>query len=222
MSIASTPLVAIYLPPLEAAALLLPILLIQDAISVYVYRRDWDTWNLKVTLPGAAVGLAFGWLLASRLPDEAVRILIGVIGVSFVANTWLQRGNIEPQQKTAASGFLWGGVSGFTSFVTQGGAPPFQIHVLPQRLPKMTFVGTATLFFAAVNVMKIAPYFLLGQFSARNLATSIILLPIAIAANFAGIWTVRKLSTGVFYTLAHVLLLMVSLVLLWQGASTMI
>ena len=34
---AATPLLALYLPPLEAAALLLPILICQDAISVYVY-----------------------------------------------------------------------------------------------------------------------------------------------------------------------------------------
>lgn len=38
---AATPLLALYLPPLEAAALLLPILLSHDMISIYVYRREW-------------------------------------------------------------------------------------------------------------------------------------------------------------------------------------
>ncbi|MBV5271395.1 MAG: TSUP family transporter, partial [Afipia sp.] len=61
LGIASTPLLALYLPPLEAAALILPILITQDAISVYVYRRDWDSWNLKVMLPGALAGMAIGW-----------------------------------------------------------------------------------------------------------------------------------------------------------------
>lgn len=216
---AATPLVALYLPPLEAAALLLPILITQDIISVYVYRKDWDMWNLKVMLPGALAGMGIGWVLASHLPDSAVRIIVGIIGVAFIINSWLKRAEVDPQQKTTASGFVWGGVSGFTSFMTQGGAPPFQIHVLPQRLPKMTFVGTATIFFAIVNLMKIVPYFMLGQFSPQNLATSLVLLPMAILANFAGIWLVQNMPTKLFYQISYVLLAATSLGLLWQGMS---
>ncbi|HAP45866.1 MAG TPA: hypothetical protein DCR30_00745, partial [Afipia sp.] len=109
LGIASTPLLALYLPPLEAAALILPILITQDVISIYVYRRDWDGWNLKVMLPGAIAGMALGWLLASHLSDALVRIIIGLIGLAFVANTWLRRGRIEPHPATAASAVFWGG-----------------------------------------------------------------------------------------------------------------
>jgi uncharacterized membrane protein YfcA len=219
LGIASTPLLALYLPPLEAAALILPILITQDMISVYVYRRDWDAWNLKVMLPGAIAGMALGWLLASHLSDAFVRIIIGVIGLAFVANIWLRRNKIEPHPATAISGVFWGGVSGFTSFMTQGGGPPFQVHVLPQRLPKLTFVGTTTIFFAVVNLLKIGPYFALAQFTAKNFATSLLLLPIAVLANFAGIWLVRKTPTGLFYNIAYVLLFVISLLLLWQGVA---
>ena len=219
---AATPLLALYLPPLEAAALLLPILVSQDLISIYVYRRDWDASNLKILLPGAVVGMAFGWLIASHVSDNAVRLAVGVIGVVFVANLWLRRAVIEPRRMSAASGVFWGALSGFTSFMTQGGGPPFQVYVLPQRLPKLMLVGTTTMFFAAVNAMKIVPYFMLGQFSPRNLSTSLALVPIAIAANFAGIWLVQRTPTEVFYRLAYVLLLMISLTLLWQGTSELL
>ncbi|CAN5303383.1 sulfite exporter TauE/SafE family protein [soil metagenome] len=222
LGIASTPLLALYLPPLEAAALILPILITQDAISVYVYRRDWDSWNLKVMLPGAFAGMAIGWLLASHLSDALVRIIIGVIGLSFVANTWLRRNAIEPHKATTVSGVIWGAVSGFTSFMTQGGGPPFQVHVLPQRLPKLVLVGTTTIFFAIINVLKIGPYFLLAQFTAKNFITSLLLLPIAVLANFAGIWLVRVTPTGIFYQIAYVLLFLVSLLLLWQGVKAVI
>lgn len=222
LGIASTPLLALYLPPLEAAALILPILITQDVISIYVYRRDWDGWNLKVMLPGAIAGMGLGWLLASHLSDALVRIIIGIIGLAFVANTWLRRGRIEPHSATAVSGVFWGGVSGFTSFMTQGGGPPFQVHVLPQRLPKLTLVGTTTIFFAVVNVLKIGPYFMLDQFTTKNFATSLLLLPIAVLANFAGIWLVRKTPTGLFYNIAYVLLFIISLLLLWQGVAAII
>lgn len=219
LGIASTPMLALYLPPLEAAALILPILITQDLISAYVYRKDWDSWNLKVMLPGAIVGMGLAWLLAAYLSDALVRIIVGGIGLTFVANTWLRRAKIEPHPTTAASGVLWGGVSGFTSFMTQGGGPPFQVHVLPQRLPKMTLVGTTTMFFTVVNLLKIGPYFLLDQFTAKNFTTSLILLPIAVLANFSGIWLVRRTPTDLFYQIAYVLLFVISLILFWQGIS---
>ena len=87
---------------------------------------------------------------------------------------------------------FWGSLSGFSSTIIQVGAPPYQIYILPQRLEKLTLVGTTVMFFALVNVMKVVPYFALGQFSTRGLATSLVLLPLAVATNFLGIWLVRR------------------------------
>lgn len=222
LGIASTPMLALYLPPLEAAALILPILITQDLISAYVYRKDWDAWNLKVLLPGAVLGMALAWLLAAYLSDAFIRIVVGGIGMVFVAHTWLRSSKITPHVPTATSGFFWGAISGFTSFMTQGGGPPYQVHVLPQRLPKMTLVGTTTLFFTVVNLLKIGPYFVLDQFTIRNFATSLLLLPIAVFANFVGILLVRRTPTDLFYRIAYVLLFIVSLILLWQGIRALV
>src|SRR4051812_20886177 len=134
---ATTPLMALYLPPLEAAALILPVLIVQDMISLYVYRRDWDASNLKIMLPGAFAGMAMAWLVAAHISEDAVRIVIGVIGVAFVFNPWRQRANIQPRRRGPTGGVFWGAVSGFPSFMSQAGGPPFQVYVLPQRLPKM-------------------------------------------------------------------------------------
>jgi uncharacterized membrane protein YfcA len=218
----ATPLLALYLPPLEAAALLLPILLTQDAISVWWYRRDWDPWNLKVLLPGAVMGMALAWIFAAQLSDAWLRLTVGGIGIAFCLNAWLNRGNIEPQKKTALSGAFWGALSGFTSFLNQAGGPPYQVHVLPQRLPKMTLVGTTTIFFAVVNFLKIGPYFALGQFTPSNFTTSLVLLPIAVATNFLGIWLVLRTPTDLFYKIAYVLVFFVSLALIWQGGGAIL
>ena len=56
-----------------------------------------------------------------------------------------------------AAGILWGTLAGFTSFISHAGAPPFQIYVLPQRLPKLVFAGTSTILFATINAAKIVP-----------------------------------------------------------------
>jgi uncharacterized membrane protein YfcA len=216
---AATPLLALYLPPLEAAALLLPILITQDAISVYVYRREWDAWNLKVMLPGAMIGMAAAWAFAAVTPDDAIRILIGVVSLAFVLHVWLRPTPEEPQKRGVASGMFWGALAGFASFASQGGGPPYQVHMLPQRLPKLVFVGTTTIFFTVINAMKIVPYAMLDQFSIKNLATSVILLPVAILANFGGIWLVKSLPTKIFYRITYVLLVFLGSLMLWQGVS---
>ena len=70
--------------------------------------------------------------------------------------------------------------------------------------------------------MKIVPYFALGQFTTRNFATSLALLPIAAATNALGIWLVRKTPTELFYKIAYLLVLAVCLALIWQGAAELL
>jgi hypothetical protein len=124
-----------------------------------------------------------------------------------------------PHRPPVAVGVLLGSLTGFMSVLINVGAPPYQIHILPQRLEKLTFVGTTVIFFAFLNLMKILPYFILGQFSTRNFATSVALLPLAVVANFFGIWLVRKTPTERFYKIAYLLMFLISLSLLWQGSK---
>jgi len=219
IGVLATPLTALYLPPLEAAALILPVLIVQDAISVWWYRKDYDPWNLKVLLPGALAGMGLAWIFAAYVSDAALRISVGVIGISFVIYSMFAYIPAEGRRTSAASGVFWGAVSGFTSFLSQAGGPPFQVHTLPQRLPKLTLVGTTTIFFAIVNALKIGPYFALSQFSMVNFATSLVLLPLAVAANALGIWLVRVTPMELFYRIAYTLVFCVSVMLLWQGVT---
>jgi uncharacterized membrane protein YfcA len=158
----ATPLLALIVPPLEAAAILLPILIVQDAISVWTYHRAWSAWNLKVLLPGSVFGVAGGWLFARFFSNAAIELTVGTIALTFVLYVWLGarlraylgRPPVEPQRPHAAMGVFWGAMSGFTSTLIQVGGPPFHIHILPQRLEKLTLVGTTVIFFTIVNWMK--------------------------------------------------------------------
>jgi len=213
----STPLIALVIPPLQAAAIVQPILIVQDAISAWVYRRDYSAWNLKVLMVGGVIGVGAAWVLATYLSDAHVRIMVGVIGVAFVLYTWLGRVPAEPKQPKAAAGVFWGAMTGITSTLAQAGAPPFQVFMLPQKLDKMTLVGTTLIFFAALNWLKLAAYSALGQFTVETLATSALLLPLAIATNFFGIWLVRRVPTETFYKIAYALMFLISLELIRSG-----
>ena len=216
----STPLLALVMPPLEAAAILLPILLVQDAFSAWVYRRVWDPWNLKVMIPGCVMGVGAAWLLAAYVSDAALRLIVGLIALGFVAYAffrYLLPG--EPPKPRASHGVFWGALSGFTTTLIQIGAPPYYAFVLPQRLEKMIYVGTTVMFFAAANAMKIIPYAALGQFSTAGLATSFALFPLAIGFNFIGIWLVRVTPEAIFYRITNVIVLVLGLELTRQGLT---
>jgi uncharacterized membrane protein YfcA len=139
-----------------------------------------------------------------------------------VLYAWFGRMPREARRPSAASGVFWGALSGFTSTLAQAGAPPFQVHMLPQKLHKLTLVGTNMIFFALVNWMKILPFFALGQFTTENLATSALLLPFAVATNFLGIWLVRRTPTELFYKIAYVLMFLISAELMRSGLTAML
>jgi uncharacterized membrane protein YfcA len=169
-------------------------------------------------IPGAVIGIGAAWLFAAHVPTGAIRLAVGLIALGFVAYTlfrhWLPGESSRPR---ASHGVFWGGLSGFTTTLIQIGAPPYYAFVLPQRLPKMIYVGTTVMFFAAANVMKIAPYVGLGQFSTAGFATSLALFPLAIATNFLGIWLVRVTPEARFYQITNVIVFLLGCELTRQG-----
>lgn len=121
------------------------------------------------------------------------------------------------RQANRAVGTVWGTISGFTSFVSHAGGPPYQIFVLPLRLEKTVFAGTTTILFAYVNAIKLVPYWALGQLSLANLKVAAVLTLPAVFSVFLGVWLVKRLPTKLFFRLVVWALLLVSLKLLWDA-----
>src|SRR5271166_6605182 len=203
LSSLAMPMLSLVASPVRAAAIVLPILVVQDWVSVWAFRRDFSSRNLVILIPASTIGVALGWLLAARVTDDAVRLAVGMISIAFVLYMLIRDrlGRAPVEKPGVPTGVLWGSLAGFTSFVSHAGAPPFQVYVMPQYLKPRVFAGTATMFFAAVNLLKMPPYFLLGQFSRENLSVSAGLIPVAILSTFAGVWLVRRVSADRFYAI---------------------
>src|SRR3546814_16814140 len=89
-----------------------------------------------------------------------IRLLIGVIALGFTANYWVRRiaRNGTPERRPGpASGWLWGAVSGFTSFTAHAGGPPVIVYLLPLALPKTQYQPTTVEFFLQVNYVTLVP-----------------------------------------------------------------
>ena len=222
LGLLATPLMTLVVSPLRAAAIMLPILIAQDVVSVWAYRRSWDRRNLAILVPSSALGILLGYLLAAQVSDAAVTLTVGLIATVFAARRLvIERAPHPPKARRAdlPRGIFWGSVLGFTSMIAHAGAPPYQIYVMPQRLAPNVFVGTGALLFAITNLLKVPPYFDLGQFSRDNLLASAVLLPLAVSATWAGILIVRRVPAQRFYTLVYWLLIVVGAKLIYDGAS---
>lgn len=223
LAILGVPLLSLVISPVQAAGILLPILIAMDAVGVWAYRKSFDWPNLKIMMPAAAAGIGIGWLTAAYVSDAHVRLIVGVIAFAFTVDYWVGRrpatGSHVPNR---AKGSIWSALAGFTSFVSHAGSPPAQMYLLPQRLPKLIYAGTMALLFAMINLVKVPPYFLLGQFSPENLRTTAVLLPLAPLTMLAGIWLVRRVRQEPFYRVAYACLLVVSLKLMWDGGRSLL
>lgn len=220
IALLAVPLMALVISPTQAAGIMLPILLAMDVSSVYAYRGTWDKKNLKILLPGALIGIVIGSLTARWVNEDLIRLILGVIAVLFTIHFWF-RGRTADAVKNPNSriGVVLGTISGYTSFVAHAGAPAFQFFMVPQKLDRKLYAGTAVIFFAVVNVIKIVPYAFLGMLAIGNLTTALILLPLAPLGVWLGFWLNERISNELFYQIIYALIFIVGLRLCWEALA---
>jgi hypothetical protein len=219
LGVIATPLLALTIPVPEAAALLLPLLIITDLFSVYHYRHRFDRSSLILLLPAALVGIALGTLFFDYFSDNerVLKVGIGLIALLFVlfqATRALIFGVLEKYQPPAIVGVLLGGISGFTSTLAHVGGPPASMYLLPQKFPRDLFVGTTVILFTILNAVKLIPYSYLGLLRVGNLTTILVLSPLCYMGVRLGIYLNKRFSDFWFNWLIYALLFLTGLKLI--------
>jgi uncharacterized membrane protein YfcA len=217
---AAMPLLALVMDPVAGAGMLLPILMVQDVVSVWAFRRSYDRRTLLLTLPGAAIGIFLAWLLASVINEDAVRGFVGVIALAFGTYRLLSLMGMQMKLTGPAPewiGTVMGGVSGFTSQIAHAGGPPFQIWALSRNFPHLVFVGTSSIFFTIINWMKVPAYAALGQFNRENMTLTAVFLPLAILSTVAGVQLVKRVSPERFNIIIQLLMVVIGAALIRQA-----
>jgi hypothetical protein len=218
----SVPVLSLVISPVQAAAIMLPVLCLIDLWGLSAYRGVWDRQNMKILVAGATVGIAIGGFAFGALSDDAVKLITGAIAVSFGLNNlygWARR----PRPATRASwarGLPWSTLSGFTSTIAHAGGPPAYVYLIPQRMERALYVGTTVWFFSYVNWAKLVPYGLLGQLQGANLVTALALTPLIPLGVWLGAWLQKRVRNDVvFYRICYWAMLVTGIKLLWDAIS---
>jgi uncharacterized protein len=227
LALLAVPLLSLVISPIQAAGIMLPIMIPMDFLSIWVYRKRWDARLLGILIPAATLGIVIGGLTANWVDEDLVRLIVGIIAVVFALHRWngLRRAANagSSASKTQAEppgrfqGAFWGGCAGFTSFLAHAGSPPYQVYMLRQGLSKEMYTGTSVMFFAAMNAIKLIPYGMLGQLSVTNLSVSAALLPLVPVGVFMGVWINRRLREDIFFSVVLAAIFIVGVKLIWDG-----
>lgn len=214
------PLMALSVPAPMAAGIALPLLCAMDVSGLKAWWGKWDKREMRVLIPGALAGILVGGLAFSLFSDRAIKAMVGLTTLAFLARTlWLARHRTAPAAAphNPVKGAICAAASGFTSTIAHAGSPPLAIYMYPRRLDRQVMAATTVVFFGVVNYVKLIPYALLGNLSAANLSTSLLLLPLAPVGVYLGIWLQKHVPDALFYKLLYALLLLTGVKLTWDG-----
>lgn len=213
IGVISVPLLTLQVGPIRAAALMLPLLLLMDFFSVRAWWGKQLNEHLKHLLPASMLGILVGYLLFDYLDDHILAFMLGVFSVLF-SLYGLFKGARFKHTTSPQVGRVSGLVAGFTSFLAHAGGPPLNYYLIPLKLPRENYLGTAVVFFAAINSVKLLPYAMLGQVNMENLLIALVLAPVAWTGIRAGLLIQARLNDEVFYKSILVMLFVIGIKLM--------
>ena len=162
----AVPVMSFAMSPLQAAGILLPLLIIMDFSAIYLYWKKWINSILKIVIPASIIGILFGTLTFEFTNEDQIRIMVGVISIIFVL---------------------------------------------------VSFIGTMTLAFMIINLVKLIPYYYVGLLAPSNLMISLYLLPLAFISVLIGYFVQKRIPEKLFFNIVYVLLFLSGCKLIYDG-----
>lgn len=213
----AVPMMALAVTVPQAAAILIPVLLLIDLLGLAAFRNDVDRALLRFLLPFGLLGVLIGTLLFKLLDAQWVAGIVGVFTLLFLAQRLLFPPRPDSPPPPRWIGAILTVTSGFTSFIAHSGGPPINAYVIPLKLSPRVFTGTMAFLFFFINMAKWIPYAWLGLFDWRNLFTSLALLPFAPLGVWVGVRIAHRIKPRLFYRLIYTGMLLTGLKLVWDA-----
>ena len=213
----AVPMMALAVTVPQAAAILMPVLLVMDLLGIAAFRKNVDKKLLGFMLPFGLLGIVIGTLSFKLLDAQLVAGIVGVFTLLFLAQRLLFPPRADSPPPPRWIGAFLSATSGFTSFIAHAGGPPINAYVIPLRLAPLVFTATMAYLFFFINLAKWVPYAWLGLLDMRNLLTSLALLLFAPMGVWVGVRIAHRIEPKVFYRMIYLGMLLTGLKLVWDA-----
>jgi hypothetical protein len=213
----AVPMMALAVTVPQAAAILMPVLLVMDLLGMAAFRKNVDRPLLRFLLPFGLIGIVIGALLFKALDAKVVAGIVGGFTLLFLAQRLLFPPKADSPPPPKWVGAILTATSGFTSFIAHAGGPPINAYVIPLRLSPVLFTGTMAFFFFFINLSKWIPYAWLGLLDLRNMLTSLALLPFAPIGVWVGVRIAHRIKPLLFYRLVYAGMFLTGIKLVWDA-----
>lgn len=213
----AVPMIAMAVSVPQAAAILMPVLLVMDLLGISAFRKDFDRQLLKFLLPWALVGIVIGTLLFKVLNASAVAGIVGIFTLLFLVQRLLLPPKVDAAPPPRWLGAILTSIAGFTSFVAHAGGPPINAYLIPLKIKPLVFAATMSYLFFFINLSKWIPYAWLGLLDIRNFATSLVLLPLAPIGVWIGVRIAKRIKPDLFYQLLYSGMFLTGCKLVWDA-----
>ena len=219
LPILAIPMMSLFVPPIQALSILVIPLIFMDLITMHRFKGLWNKEILKFIIPFSFLGILIGTITFEYLSEDSLRIILGLIALSFGLNYFLSSLKEISISSSRKLGSFWSILSGFTSFSIHAGGLPISFYLLPMRLDRRIYVATTAIFFLSLNLFKLMPYAYFGQINLENLYISMFLLPLAPLGVYFGAYLTTRVSQDFFYNLSHFCLILAGLKLVYDGTG---
>ena len=213
----AVPMMALVVTVPQAAAILMPVLLVMDVLGMAAFKHHFDKKLLKFLIPFALMGTVIGSLLFKVLDSHLVAGIVGVFTLLFLAQRLVFPPRADSQPPPRWVGAILTTTAGFTSFIAHAGGPPISAYMIPLKLPPLIFTATMAFLFFFVNLSKWIPYAWLGLLDWRNFATSLVLIPLAPLGVFIGVRVAKRINAVLFYRFVYGGMFLTGCKLCWDG-----
>lgn len=230
------PMTAIAMSHLPAGAeaalpLLLPLLVCGDVLAIWQYRGHCSWKIIGGLLPGTLVGVLAATLLLrwfnahQRLAEALINIEIGLESVLLVSINWYREWRSHHGELVYRPSLIKrtavGTFAGASSTLAHAAGPIIALHLLPQMLPRATFVGTCALYFFFVNSAKLPGYWYSGLFARMSPWESLRLFPLVLCGALFGFWINRRISDRLFSKIVYAVTFGLGFYLLYRGIAAL-
>ena len=215
VGVVAVPLISLKASPTFAVAVMLPLLIVMDIFSLKAWWRQRVDRLLWLMFPPAILGVGVGYFTYGWFDEALLKLLLGIFSVLF--GLWGLFKPLRGKLMPSWVGRLCGGIAGFTSFIAHAGGPPLNFYLLQCQLTKQQFLGTAVVFLAITNLVKLVPYTLLGLINIDNLTIALLLIPVAWLGVKLGLVIQKRIDGELFFRIILVLLILLGFRLIMDG-----